>query len=123
MLPNRKRLYRNSIVIDSDSESDDLVDLTSASPTIDSSLESLTENRMFERRKDELGSNFGYVVGALDGTLEFDESPMKKRRGSNVFSTKGCQEIIIDEIENMNVMDAVDYLKKVLLCLSCIFDF
>lgn len=115
MLPNRKRLYRNSIVIDSDSESDDLVDLTSSSPTIDSSLESLTENRMFERRKDELGSNFGYVVGALDGTLEFDESPMKKRRGSNVFSTKGCQEIIIDEIENMNVMDAVDYLKKVLL--------
>ena len=72
MIPTRKRLHRKSVIIISDSENDDFVDLTSSSPkscnlAVDISPESVQnpKERKFYIKKGDFGrdSNFGYAIG------------------------------------------------------------
>ena len=107
MMSNRKRLYRNSVVVLSDSESEDFIDLTSSPIAVKKQQESQ------EKGLDHEDLSFGDTVGEIDGALEFETSPTKKRRGSKLFSSKGCQEIFVEEIEQMPIIDAVDFLKRV----------
>ena len=94
-------------------------DLTHTSPNnIDISLNNQSENSPGEPNTDNRiprnESNFGNVTGAIECALEFDStSPTKKRRGSKLFSSKGCDEIILEQVENMSILDAREYFKQV----------